>query len=457
MRQDALAVGRSVRRNLAALIAAVSLAWSSPASALFGPWPDLGGEVHSTYLTLLLRAKVICATERIGNTLKTWSCQDGYVCAPNHACNPGPAVQREMEKKREEETRRQAEEQRKREIEQARQAEQARQQAEAARQAALARQLAQKHANTPNPFGPASADCNSTITDKDHPQGGRRVNCNTGGTINDSTGPLQHPANRPPSQQVQVPQLQIPGFTLTLPGNSTGDDSAPPTQSVTKSEPGITDEPMMKYALSPDDDEKTLEMLWPFLTQVCYRAEESHGHLMKNGQMSPAVEQLISMNTRIERQKGRLTNLREVSGKSLDLPLRNAEYFMIGLLGRGGGISDELYVAAAPTYDYAKDHPNSPEGVTVRLLQFIKSWRDGDRGSWNMQATKNPNSPGGGFIWALIAYDLAKDVHPSETTAEACRSELASITRDKVLNALKRFRQELLGDPDSWATYPTRP
>src|ERR1700733_8716123 len=103
MRQDALAVGRSIRRNLPALIAAVSLAWSSPASALFGTWSELGREVHSTYLTFLLRAKVICATERIGNTLKTWSCQDGYVCAPNHACNPGPAMQREVEKKREEE------------------------------------------------------------------------------------------------------------------------------------------------------------------------------------------------------------------------------------------------------------------------------------------------------------------------------------------------------------------
>jgi hypothetical protein len=74
-----------------------------------------------------------------------------------------------------------------------------------------------------------------------------------------------------------------------------------------------------------------------------------------------------------------------------------------------------------------------------------------------MQATKNPNSPGGGFIWAMAAYYVAKDVYPSETTGEACRNELKSVTRDKVLNVLQRLRQEMLGDPDSWATYPTGP
>jgi hypothetical protein len=439
------------------LIAAVSLAWSSPASALFGTGPNLGGAVHVADPPLFHRAKVICATERVGNTLKTWSCQDGYVCAPNHACNPGPAMLREMDKKRDEEARRQAEEQRRREIEQARQAEQARQRAEAARQAELARQLAEKHASTPNPFGAASADCNSTITDKDHPQGARRVNCNAGGTFNGPAGPSQHPA-RQPAQQTQVPQSPIPGFTLTLPGNSTGDASAPPTQPVTQAEPGITEEPMMRYALSPDDDEKTLEILWPFLTQVCHRAEESHGHLMRNGQMSPATELPISMRERIDEQKARLTNLRDAPGKSLDLPLRNAEYFMIGLLGRGGGILDELNVAGAPTYDYAKDHPNSSTGIAIRLLNSIKSWKDRDRGSLNMQATKNPNSPGGGFTWAIAAYQVAKDVHPLEAaTSEECKSELASITRDKVRNVLQGLRQEMLGDPDRWSTYPTGP
>src|SRR5207302_677097 len=116
---------------------------------------------------------------------------------------------------------------------------------------------------------------------------------------NRPAGPLQHPANRSPVQQTQVPPQQIPGFKLTLPGNSTGDDSAPLTQSVKQSESGITEEPMIKYALSRDDDEKTLETLWPFLSQICYRAEESHGHLMKNGQMSPATELPISMSDRI--------------------------------------------------------------------------------------------------------------------------------------------------------------
>src|SRR5262249_36777781 len=152
-------------------------------------------------------------------------------------------------------------------------------------------------------------------------------------------------------------------------------DSAP----ITEPDSGITEVPMMKYALSPADDEKTLEALWPFLTRVCDRIDESRGHLRKDGQMSPATELPVSMKDRISKQRGGLTTLRDAPGNSLNLPLRNAEYFMIGLLGRGGGLSDELNVAGASTYDDAKDHPNSPTGIAIRLLIAIKG------GSWNMQ------------------------------------------------------------------------
>jgi hypothetical protein len=222
MKYNLLVADRSLSRILPAVIAAGFLGWSSPASTFQGQaLGQLQAAAARAKASLFHNVRVICRVYTTGNTRHTLYCDDGDVCAPNDKCAPGPARLREMEMKREEEARRQAEEQRKREIEQARQAEQARQRAAAARQAELVRQLAQTHANTPNPFRSASADCNSsTITDKDHPQGGSRVNCNTGGTVNGPTGPLQHPASRPQAQQAQVPQQQFPGFTLTLPGNS---------------------------------------------------------------------------------------------------------------------------------------------------------------------------------------------------------------------------------------------
>jgi hypothetical protein len=232
MKRDLLVAGRSVNRILAAVIAAGCLGWwASPASAFQGPGSSqLRDAAARANASLLHNVIVVCRVYTTGNTRHTRYCENGYVCAPNDKCAPGPAMLREIERKRDEEARREAEEQRRREIEQARQAEQARQRAAAARQAELVRQLAQRHANTPNPFGAASADCNSTITDKDHP-GGPRANCNTGGTVNGPTGPAQHPT-RQPVQQTQAPRLQIPGFTLTIPGNSTGASTNPQAQQV---------------------------------------------------------------------------------------------------------------------------------------------------------------------------------------------------------------------------------
>ena len=207
------------------VIAAGCLGWSSPGFTLQGQGlGQLQGAAARANASLLHNVIVICRVYTTGNIRHTLYCEDGDVCAPNDKCAPGPEKLREMERQREEEARRQAEEQRKREIEEARQAEQARQRAAAARQAELVRQLAQKHTNTPNPFGSASADC-STVTDKNSPQGGH-VNCNTGRTSN----PFQHPVNRPPAQQAQAPGQHIPGVTLTFPNNSSGASSDPNVQ-----------------------------------------------------------------------------------------------------------------------------------------------------------------------------------------------------------------------------------
>jgi hypothetical protein len=51
-------------------------------------------------LAMIEKTRVVCSRERIGDTIRTWSCEDGYVCAPGNKCKPGPEMQRRLDAER---------------------------------------------------------------------------------------------------------------------------------------------------------------------------------------------------------------------------------------------------------------------------------------------------------------------------------------------------------------------
>ena len=132
--------------------------------------------------------------------------------------------------------------------------------------------------------------------------------------------------------------------------------------------------------------------------------------------------------------EGGATILRGEPGSSLDLPLRDAEYYLLGLYA---GVSRDSYYVRGALFALGYD-------LKKAAVQLLEQYAVIDKGS--MQVNANPNSPPGGSPWAYAGLKDGLVLIPNEETdAAGCRA---------IIERMEAYHNMFVDDPTLLAPPP---